>query len=48
MKYDLKQFLLHLDDDLSKWPEHRKRPEASPIKHRPKDFLPKDTKELGL
>lgn len=46
---DLKQFLLALDDDMSKWPEWRKRPESSPLKHKDTDFLPggkKDQREL--
>ena len=37
---DLKQFLLNLDDDMSKWPEWRKRPESSPVKHNSTDFMP--------
>jgi len=42
---DLKEFLENLDCDMSSWPEHRRRPEASPIKHRAGDFAAtEDTK----
>lgn len=47
---DMKQFLLALDDDMSKWPDWRKRPESSPLKHKDTDFLPggkKDQRELA-
>jgi len=35
----LREFLIALDDDMSKWSEQRKRPESSPIKHRRSDFV---------
>lgn len=37
---DLREFLENLDDDMSSWPEQRRRPEASPIRHRAGDFDP--------
>ena len=37
---DLNQFLLNLDDDMSAWPEWKKKPESSPVRHISSDFLP--------